>query len=163
MRLDKGLHEEDSDDDDDDPCLILQLISLQIQYSQDLPYVRKYLLFHRTHYELFINIPFWNTLSLPTRKFISDVYAEKKNIQFTPYERSTSNYPVTPISLSTDLFVDDSFESLVPADLNSHDIDSSLKNMGSSDISFGDIISLAINWNNYLDPNVDDDELIKNG
>ncbi|CAB4400836.1 unnamed protein product [Rhizophagus irregularis] len=34
--------------------------------------------------------------------------------------------------------------------------------MSSSDIFFGDIISLAINWNNYLDPNVDEDELIEN-
>ncbi|PKK61613.1 hypothetical protein RhiirC2_718297 [Rhizophagus irregularis] len=41
-------------------------------------------------------------------------------------------------------------------------LDSFLENMSSSDIFFGDIISLAINWNNYLDPNVDEDELIEN-
>ncbi|CAG8735275.1 6563_t:CDS:1, partial [Rhizophagus irregularis] len=35
--------------------------------------------------------------------------------------------------------------------------------MGSSDNFFSDIISLAINWNNYLDPNVDEDELIEDG
>ncbi|EXX51288.1 hypothetical protein GLOIN_2v1762631 [Rhizophagus irregularis DAOM 181602=DAOM 197198] len=143
MCLNKGLHEEDSDNDEDDPCLILQLISLQVQYSHNLPYIRKYLLFHRARYEPFINTPFWNTLSSFTQKFISDVYAKKKDIQFTSYERSTSDYPITPISSSTDLFVDNSFKSLVPADLNSHNVDyldSSLENMGSSDIFFGDII-----------------------
>ncbi|CAB4384505.1 unnamed protein product [Rhizophagus irregularis] len=33
--------------------------------------------------------------------------------------------------------------------------------MGFSDNFLGDIISPAINWNNYLDPNVDEDELIE--
>ncbi|CAB4400837.1 unnamed protein product [Rhizophagus irregularis] len=80
MCLNKSLHEEDSDDHEDDPCLILQLISLQVQYSHNLSYVRKYLLFHRARYEPFINTFFWNTLSSPTRKFISDVYTEKKDI-----------------------------------------------------------------------------------
>ncbi|CAG8711779.1 hypothetical protein GLOIN_2v1814676 [Rhizophagus irregularis DAOM 181602=DAOM 197198] len=143
MCLNKGLHEEDSDNDEDDPCLILQLISLQVQYSHNLPYIRKYLLFHRARYEPFINTPFWNTLSSFTQKFISDVYAKKKDIQFTSYERSTSDYPITPISSSTDLFVDNSFKSLVPADLNSHNVDyldSSLENMGSSDIFFDELI-----------------------
>ncbi|CAB4397050.1 unnamed protein product [Rhizophagus irregularis] len=102
MRLDKGLHEEDSDDNEDDPCLILQLISLQ-------------------------------------------------DIQFTPYERSTSDYPVTPISPSIALFVDDSLESPLPADLSSHD----------HSPHFSDIISSINNWNKYLDPNVDEDELIE--
>ncbi|CAG8714666.1 hypothetical protein GLOIN_2v1814676 [Rhizophagus irregularis DAOM 181602=DAOM 197198] len=142
MCLDKGLHEEDSDDDENNPCFILWLISLQP----------------------FINTSFWNTLSLPTWNFISDVYTEKKDIQFTLYEKSTSDDPVTPISLSTDLFIDDSFESSVPADLSFHDVDyldSFLGNMSSSDISFDNIISPAINWNKYLDPNVDEDDLIE--
>ncbi|CAG8585690.1 4547_t:CDS:2, partial [Rhizophagus irregularis] len=140
MHLDKGLHEEDSDDDKDDPCLIFWLISLQVQYNNDLPYVRKYLLFHRA------------------------LYTEKMDIQFTLYERSTSDYPVTPISPSTALFVDHSFESPLPANLSSHDVnhlDSSLENTGSSDNFFGDIITPTINWNNYLDPNVNEDELIE--
>ncbi|GBC18659.2 hypothetical protein GLOIN_2v1762475 [Rhizophagus irregularis DAOM 181602=DAOM 197198] len=125
-----GLHEEDFNDDEDDPCLILQLISLQVQYNNDLSY---YIL-------------------------------KKKDIQLTPYERSTSDYPVTPISLSTNLFVDDLFENPVPANLSSHDVDhldSSLENLGFSDITFDDIISLTINWNNYLDPNADEDDLIE--
>uniref|UniRef100_U9TJU7 Uncharacterized protein n=1 Tax=Rhizophagus irregularis (strain DAOM 181602 / DAOM 197198 / MUCL 43194) TaxID=747089 RepID=U9TJU7_RHIID len=33
--------------------------------------------------------------------------------------------------------------------------------MSSSDISFDNIISPAINWNKYLDPNVDEDDLIE--
>ena len=78
MRLDKGLHEEDSDNDENDPVLILQLISLDVEQNNDLPYVRKYLLFHRARYEPYINTPFWKTLSLPTQNFISEVYAKKK-------------------------------------------------------------------------------------
>ncbi|CAG8769296.1 uncharacterized protein OCT59_021842 [Rhizophagus irregularis] len=164
MRFNKGLHEEDFDDDKDDPCLNLQLISLQVQYNNDLPYVRKYLLFHRVRYEPFINTPFWNTLPLPTQNFIYKAYTEKKDIQFTPYERLTSDYPVTPISPSTDLFIDDSFENPLPTDLSSHDVDhldNSFENMGFSDNFLGNIISPAINWNNYLDPNVDEDKLIE--
>ncbi|PKK58063.1 hypothetical protein RhiirC2_796923 [Rhizophagus irregularis] len=101
---------------------------------------------------------------LPTWNFISEVFTEKKDIQFIPYERLTSDYPVTPISPSTDLFVDNSFESPVPADLSSYDVDhlnSSHDNTGYSVISFDETISLSINWNKYLDPNVDKDELIE--
>ncbi|CAB4427261.1 unnamed protein product [Rhizophagus irregularis] len=123
MRLDKGLygHEEDSDDDENDPILILRFISLQVETNKDLPYVRAYLLFHRARYEPYINTPFWNTLSLPARNFISDVYVDKKDIQFTPCERSTTDYPVTPISPSLDSHVDELFESSLSADPNSFD------------------------------------------
>ncbi|CAB4431452.1 unnamed protein product [Rhizophagus irregularis] len=123
MRLDKGLHEEDSDDDENDPILILQLISLQVKYNTDLPYVRKYLLFHRARYEPYINTPFWNTLSLPTRNFISEVYVGKKDIQFTPCERSTTDYPVTLISPSLDPHIDELFESSLSDNLSSRVVD----------------------------------------
>jgi hypothetical protein len=69
MRLDKDLHEDDSDNDENCLELILQLISLQVQYNDDLPYVRKYLLFHRARYEPYINTPFWNNLSIPGKYF----------------------------------------------------------------------------------------------
>ncbi|CAB4418134.1 unnamed protein product [Rhizophagus irregularis] len=164
MRLDEGLHEEDSDNDENDPVLILRLISLRVQYNNDLPYVRKYLLFHQARYEPYINTPFWNTLSLPTQNFISKVYSEKKDIQFTPYKRSTTNYPVIPISSSLDSLVDDLFESSLPADLSSHDVDhldSSHENAGSSDIFSSDIVSPAINWDTYLDPDVDEADSIE--
>ncbi|CAB4426067.1 unnamed protein product [Rhizophagus irregularis] len=41
------------------------------------------------------------------------------DIQFTPCERSTTDYPVTPISPSVDSPIDDLFESSLPADLSS--------------------------------------------
>ncbi|CAB4414859.1 unnamed protein product [Rhizophagus irregularis] len=117
MRLDKSLHEDDSDDDENDPDLILILISSYVEYNNDLPYVRKYLLFHQARYEPYINTPFWNTLPLPTQKFISEVYAKKKDI-----------HP------SLDPHIDELFESSHPDDLSSRVVDhfSSLENTGIS-------------------------------
>ncbi|CAB4431875.1 unnamed protein product [Rhizophagus irregularis] len=138
MRLDKGLHEDDSDDDENDPELMLILVDCAFTHNNDLPYVRKYLLFHRARFEPFINTPFWfKTLSLPARNFISEVYTENVDIQFTPCERSTSDYPVTPISPSLDSPIDDLFERSFPDDLSSRVVDhfSSLENAGISTLT----------------------------
>jgi hypothetical protein len=106
---------------------------LEVQFARDLPYIRKYLLFYRAHFAPFINTPFWNTLSLSTQNFISEVYTEKKDIQFTFCERSTADYPVTPISPSLDSPINDLFENSLSVDSDSFNFDDHKGSFSESD------------------------------